>query len=429
MKRLLAQLGLALAMQLHADDAGDLAERHYQAGLALLAQSHFKDAAEELDVAGQLAPERADIKAALEQAHQKKPGALPVAAKTAEAPLDLDATQARLKAEPVLAEAKEAYRESELEHAADAWNRALLLDKDSSEAKAGLAKLSAEAYKKDADQPFDSSVGDLYNAALREARKERYVEAQKKLEEALSLNPVQGQVKELLEKIQTGAFAQQGSMDAEASLRQAEAALEAGDLALARQNIDLSLNLKPGNPQAEKDLALERSKAAPQIKALMAKAGQSSDEAAQALYRQVLAMEPGQAAASEALKKVQARLQQGRSQASLKQKVDQAYNDGVDAWQAGRLAEAATHFKDCLELQASDDEARKALDLVEAKLASQIDKDRAATVSLMQQGKDFEERGQLKEALDAYSRVAAKDQGNTQAAQALSRLGKELQGH
>ena len=139
------------------------AERHYEAGLQMLAQSRYKDASAELDVALELAPERAEIQNALSAARQRRQPEATVASAPASVPAPVqDPASAKMAKEcaPIFAEAK-----------------------------AGLAKLAFESYKKDSDQPFDSSVEELYAAALREARKEHFVEAQKKLEEALSLNP------------------------------------------------------------------------------------------------------------------------------------------------------------------------------------------------------------------------------------------------
>src|SRR5258706_1446081 len=110
--------------------AAEQAERHYQAGIQMLEHSHFKDARTELEVAAQLAPERADIKDALRGAAEAKGVPAGLSATPAVSEKAAPSAEARKKAQPILAEANSAYRASQLSQAADAWQRALLVDKD-----------------------------------------------------------------------------------------------------------------------------------------------------------------------------------------------------------------------------------------------------------------------------------------------------------
>jgi tetratricopeptide (TPR) repeat protein len=416
------------------DLAAEKAQRHYETGLQMLSQARFIDAAEELGVAAILEPQREDIQGALKQA--RKGGQAPAQAAEASAltgtATSFDSGMARKNSEPILTEARQAYRESDLNHASDAWTRALLVDKDSQEAKAGLSKLSDEAYKKDPDQPFDSSVAELYAEALREARKERFVEARKKLEQALTLNPAQEQVKALLSEIESGAFVQQGSRDAAEALAEGQRALNAGDWIHARLSLDKALRLKPEDRSSLAALESLNEKSAPWVKDWLAKASKASRQGdsagAKIAFQRVLAVAPEDPDALEGLKKAEKRLKREKGQASVKQKADALYNEGVEAWQSGRLGFAATCFRDAVDLVPGDVEALKALDLVRSKLAAQSDKDKEQSAALLKQARILEDQGKLKEALEALERAAAKDLGNSQAAAEAGRLRKQLHG-
>src|SRR5690349_9019415 len=109
---LLGQAGWAWASQ----EAEDKAQRHFRAGLEMLAKGHFKDAKAELGVAKALSPQRQDILDALAAADGS-----PAPASKAEAVQP--APESGLAAAP-LAEAREAYRASEVAKAKDSWNRA-----------------------------------------------------------------------------------------------------------------------------------------------------------------------------------------------------------------------------------------------------------------------------------------------------------------
>src|SRR5207249_9975169 len=68
--------------------------------------------------------------------------------------------------------------------------------------------------------------------------------SRKKLDEALSLNPSQAQLKSLLSKIESGAYAQGASRRADEALREGDRALQAGEWAGARHAYDEALGLR-----------------------------------------------------------------------------------------------------------------------------------------------------------------------------------------
>jgi tetratricopeptide (TPR) repeat protein len=425
MTRLLCLLVL-LPLSASANLSDDLAERHFQSGLKLLDKGRPQDAMQELDAAAALSPGRGDIRAAQDKARgaaeSPTPGPTP-----GQAALGADSLR---QVQADLEEAREAYGDSDLDRTAQAWNRALALDKDNAEAKEGLGRLAEEAYKRDDDAPFDSSVADLYEAALREARKEHLVEARKKLDEAQSLNPSQAQVKALLDKIESGAYAQAGSRRADEFLREGGRALDAGEWAAARRAYGEALSLRPGDKAAQEGLASLKEKSKDAVADLLARASKAPDDAsALVFYGQALAIDPDNAGAQKASDKAAERQRRREGQASVKERANALYNQGVDAWQSGQLALASQRFKEVLDLSPGDQEAQKALDTVRSKLGGQVDKDRSDALGLMKQGKALEDQGRLKEALEAYNNAVAKDSGLKDAADSAGRVEKELQGN
>ncbi len=389
------------------------AQRHYLVGKAMLSQARFKDAERELSVAALLAPERADVSEALQDA--KDPRRLQ--AKGAE--LSPEA----LRAKAPLLEAKKAYRASDLGRAADAWNRALLLDQGNAEATEGLARMAAEKYRGDPDQPFDSSVHEFYDAALREARKDRFVEAQKKLENALALNPTQEQCKALLARIRSGAFVQRDDAAMAQGLQDAQDAMSARDWIKARLALEKASKTRPEDPGLLKAWGEWKALILHDIQEAKDLAAKAPDETLRVKkYKEVLAIDPQDAEAREELEDAELRQRSSRSEARSQKRADSFYAKGMDAWQAGRLADAADFFKRSLAIRPGDPETQKALEGLRAKLAGQAEKDAASSAALMVTARDLEAKGNLKEASDAYERAAAKDGGNAEARESAARL-------
>lgn len=421
MKRFALMLLPAL---LAASPQGDLLERHLNAGRELMSEGRSKDALDEFKAAQAIDPNRADVKEALSRARSGAPQSRArVKAKAGPTPTS---GELRAKVEFALSQARLAYRDSDLKAAQNAWNKALQLDKSNAEAKAGLERLAAEAYRADADAPFDSSVKDLYEGALREARKDKLVEAKKKLEEARALNPSQPQVASLLDTIESGAYAQAVARQADEAQRQGERALKASDWPSARSAFEVALSLRPADPAAQDGLKRLKEASQGALHELLAKASKAADDgAAIAAYEQALAIDPGSQAAQEGLNQAMARRASREGQLSAKSRADALYNQGVEAWQAGQLALASQRFKQSLELAPEDAEAKKALEALRVKLSAQVDKDRAEALSLMDEGKRLEAKGKLKDALAAYERAASKDKFLASAAEAAERLKKE----
>ncbi|HTB33865.1 MAG TPA: hypothetical protein VK842_03315, partial [bacterium] len=176
---LAAGLALAAAPVLLAASASGLAQAHADQAARLAKAGRTQDACAELEAALQADPGRADLQQCLAQLR----GAIPQPG-TPSAAAEPVTGSAGLNVAGCLAQARDAYRQSDLGGAELAWRQALVLKPGLAEAQEGLARLQREAYHHDADQPFDQSVGDLYDAALREMRKGRLVEARQKLDNA-----------------------------------------------------------------------------------------------------------------------------------------------------------------------------------------------------------------------------------------------------
>jgi tetratricopeptide (TPR) repeat protein len=414
----------------------DSAEGHLQAAEKLLRRGRVRDAREELLVAQRLAPQRNDVAQLLASLET---GAAPLTGSAAT--LDLSASAGadaaptpeagvRSKVEAALAQARSAYRESDLKGAAEAWRRALQLQDGEREASEGLERLEREAYHRDADQPFDSSVSDLYDAAMREARKGRLVEAKRKLEEAQTLNPMQPQVKAELAELAGGAQQQQAGRDAEQWVLEGRRALKEKDWAKAGKAFQEALKQAPNMNAAREGLAEVRAQGAAQAgKALQDGQGaldQGRWEEAERQFSLALALDPESEEAQEGRRAAQQRAVRAQNVASQRHEADRLYNAGVDAWGQGDLGLAASRFREVLKLVPGDPEAQKALAAVRRKLDERVEKDRGDAQRLVEEGRNLEAHGAPEEALKRYQRALAKDPSQNEAAAGQQRLLAEI---
>jgi tetratricopeptide (TPR) repeat protein len=397
-------------------------ERHLQAADKLMRRGRLQDARLELEVAQRLAPQREDVRQRLE-------GLSGGAAAPAAASPTVGGEEARVEA--ALAQARAAYRDSDLKGAVEGWRRALQLRPGEKEAEAGLARLEAEAYHRDADQPFDQSVADLYEAALRESRKGRLLEARRKLEDALALNPTQPQVKAALAGLETGAQQQQEHQDAEALVLAGRQALKDHDLAAAGRAFQQALVQAPTLVSAQQGLAEVRTLGGKEARAALKKGQQALDQGdwteAEAQFNLAQALDPVLEDARSGLQAARAKSKKARNAAEQRREADRLYNAGVEAWSAGDLGAAAGHFREVLRVDPQDAEATAALQAVRRKLDERAEKDRLDAVRLLEEGRTLEGRGAPEQALERYGRALAKDPALAEAGQAVKRLQGELQ--
>ena len=396
------------------------AEEHVRIAQKLMRRGRMKDAKVELLVAQKLAPQREDVKQWLAQLE----GSTPTAEVSAESGTAEAGTASQLEA--ALAQARAAYRESDLKGAAEAWHRAMLLAPQDKEAAEGLARLEHEAYHRDADQPFDQSVADLYDAGLREARKGRLVEAKAKLDQALALNPTQPQVKDALANLTPGALEQQAGRDAEQWVLDGQSALKGEDWAKAGHAFQEALKQAPSLNAAKAGLAIVKARGSEQAKRAMAAGQQALDQGrwddAERQFSLALALDPDQEGAVEGKQAALNKAAKAKSRAQQSQEADKLYNAGVEAWSAGDLGLAASRFRDVLKLAPDDAEAQKALMAVRRKLDERAEKDRLDAVHLVEEARNLENRGAPEEALKRYERALVKDPSQGEAAKGKERL-------
>jgi hypothetical protein len=420
-------LALGLAPCLLSASASGMAGAHAEMADRLAKAGRIQDACAELDAALQADPGRTDLAQRLAELRGGARPSTPSAA--AATPLS---GSAAVNVADCLAQAREAYRQSDLAGAELAWRQALALKPGLVEAEEGLQRLQREAYHHDPDQPFDQSVGDLYDAALREMRKGRLVEARQKLENARSLNPVQGQVLQAMGWIQGQASVQQQSRDAQSYLAEGQRRLADGSDIKAAAAFSAALQAQPDLAEARQGLDLVRKRNHDKVQAALAQgraaAAKKDWAAADKAYGLALSLAPEDAEAKAGQSQADGELEDARQAAARRKAADQSYNNGVEAWQAGDLGAAAVDFRETLRVDPQDQEAAKALASVQAKLEASSDQDRAKARSLLAEGRRLETEGALDEALKRYQRSAAADPGLTPAAQALDSLQKRMKG-
>ncbi len=428
MKSLVVSLGIFLSMSSGLSaSVTDMAERRYQKGLKLIEAGRQSDALRELEAALRLDPEREDLRQALARVQGVEavpPEAPSLDALTEGAPLN--------RVESSLVEAKAAYVRDDSDAAADAWRRALNLDASNAAAQGGLARLEAERYQFEKDQPFDSAVAELYHTALREARRGRYVEAKVKLDEALSLNPGQANVKSLLAALEDQSRQQSEVRAAEAALRDAAKALERGENLRCRALIEEARSLKAGALDLSRLERALRQASSGEVESLVLKA-QKQKKAGQPLLallsaRRALALAPDNETARKLEKSLAARSQADEDEVRIKAQADLAFNQGVKAWSAGDLAAAAAGFRRALEIKPGDAEAAKALEKVRLRLDRQISDSQSEAQGLLAKGRELEAQGRLEQARQAYAKAAERDPSLFQAKTEAQRLTSEMAG-
>jgi tetratricopeptide (TPR) repeat protein len=407
------------------------ADQHLSTAQKLLRRGREKDARLELKAVLALEPDRSEALALLASLDG---GPVPLSAAAKAAPAGPAAMEAALaeQVEASLARARSAYRESELQAATAAYREALRQVPDQAEALAGLKRLDDEAYHRDADQPFDHAVADLYEAALREVRKGRLVEARKKLEEARALNPAQPQLLRALGWVAAGAEQEQAGRDAQSLVLEGQRRAAEGEDAKAAAAFSAALQASPGLQAAQAGLDQVRERNRGKVEALLKKAASASasgDWSGTAQAAELaLALDPANTAAKESLAQAKAKQAGQRDAAAQRREADRLYNGGVEAWQAGDLALAASRFRETLTVSPEDKEAAQALQAVQRKLEERADKDRADAAQLLKEGRRYEGLGALEQALQAYERALAKDPALAEAAEAKSGLEKRLKG-
>ena len=428
-------LGLAFSLLAPLGAGADLAQPHVDLALRLMRKGRLRDARLELDTAKALAPDRPDIRELIVSLEQPNAAAPVSGSAAAIAPADPRVpAQAGLGArlEAPLARAREAYRLSDLKAAAAAWREVLALVPTQDEAVAGLKRMDQEAYKRDADQPFDQSVADLYDAGLREMRKGRLLEARHKLEDAKALNPAQAQVLRALGMVAAGAADQKQGRDAESLVLDGQRFAADGEDAKAAAAFAAALQASPGLQAAEQGLTLVQGRNSAKVQAACAKGAaalQRKDwDAAEQAYSLALSLDPRHQGAKDGHEQAKAHLADQRGLASRRRDADRLYNSGVEAWQGGDLAMAASRFRETLTVAPDDVEATKALQAVRRKLDERAGKDRTDAAALLAEGRTLEQRGALDEALQRYGRAFAKDPGLAEAAEAKSSLEKKVKG-
>lgn len=365
-------------------------ERHAQAALKLLKRDRKLDAARELEVAVTLAPQRVDLAELLQSLREGR-----ALSPTAVTPGGIGLLSGPLmqRVQGYMAQAERAYHEDDGAVAEHAWRQALSLDGSQAKAREGLALLQAEAWKADGDQPFDRSVGDLYQAALKDKRKGRWAQAQVRLREALALNPDHDQALALLKAVDEGA---------------AQA------------------------PEAQQERERQASEAQAKLAVLLRDAQSSEsrgrwDEALAALQgAAALAPEDGALAARIAALSKRASKEKGLAQS--RQEALRLYNEGVEAFQAGQLELAVSRFTASAELAPGDAEAKRALNAARRRLSDKERSQRQESQALVREARRLEERGSLAEALARYEKALARDQANEQAVEALGRLRAQIKG-
>lgn len=405
------------------------ADQHLSTAEKLLRRGREKDARLELQAALAIEPGRADAAELLASLDGKAAPAPASATPQAAAPLDAG-VQARVE-EP-LARARSAYKESDLKAATAAYRAVLQLQPEQADALAGLKRLDEEAYVRDADQPFDKAVSDLYDQGLREMRKGRLVEARAKLEEARALNPAQPQLLRALAWVANGADEQQSGRDAESLVLEGQRRFAEGEDAKAAAAFSAALTASPGLQAAAKGLELVGARNLDKVEAALVKARAAVADKdwarAQQSFELALALDPAQAEAKQGLSLVKAQEAGQANAAAQRREADRLYNAGVEAWQAGDLALAATQFRETLAVSPEDKEAAQALAAVRKKLDERADKDRSDAARLLAEGRGLEDKGALDEALRRYERALAKDPALAEAAQAKAGLEKKLKG-
>jgi len=386
------------------------AEEHLKLARALMAKGRRLDAAEEYRVALRLAPEDTEAADALSSLQA---GGVPAAP-----------SHSRALAE--LADGQAAYRESRLDLAEISFRQALAVDPGSSEAKDWLARLQAERFQHDADQPFDSAVADIFEAALKLARQGRADDAVQKLGEALKLNPGQPQVLGQMERLKGQAADQRKARSASELCQRGAKALAAGDLAEAFASYQQALAAAPKDPVARQGLEAVRGKAQP-LALARCQAGsealvQGRPEAALIAFRQAADLDPELEQARQGLQKARSLAEGQERSLAQGQDLKALLGKGRQALAAEDADQAERCFSKALALSPDSSEASRGLEKARQMLKGRKSQDRQAAAELSAQAGRLEEQGALEEALALAQKALARDPQCAEARELAERL-------
>ncbi|TYO99913.1 tetratricopeptide repeat protein [Geothermobacter ehrlichii] len=228
----------------------------------------------------------------------------------------------------------------------------------------------------------------LYQAGRRLYRQGDYRAAIDQLQAALAINPNHTMARSYLE---------QSREDLEQKFRKLLAesrdAMSGGDPQTALERTRQALGLRPDDPVARE---LERAAVAAlgrQIENLLTDAqtllSAGSDREAEALFRQVLALDPDREEARAGLQQI--------SHERL-ERVKRYLADGDKALEAGHLAGAREAFRAALALDPTSEEARRGLDRTEAMVASLVGEE-------LQWARRARQTGHLAQAREHYQKA------------------------
>jgi tetratricopeptide (TPR) repeat protein len=412
MRRALLMLLLGLCLGLAA--ASGPAEDHLKLARALLAKGRRVDAAEEYRVALRLAPGDAEASSALASLQA---GGVPAAP-----------SQSRCLAE--LADGQAAYRESQLDLAEASFRQALAVDPASTEALGWLERVKGERFQHDADQPFDSAVADIYEAALKLARQGRADDAAQKLGEALKLNPAQPQVLAQMERLKGQAAEQRKARSAAELCQRGAKALAGGDLAEAFSDYQQALAAAPGDAEARAGLGTVRAQAQP-LALARCQAGslalaEGRPEAALIAFRQAADLDPESEQARQGLQKARGLAQAQERSAAQGQSLKALLGQGRQALAAEDADQAERSFSKALALSPDSAEASRGLEKARQLLNARKGQDRQAAAELLAQAGRLEEQGALEEALATARKALARDPQCAGAKELAGRLTSQL---
>ncbi len=405
-------------------------ERHVAVAFKMLKRDRKLDAAREIEVALTLDPTRQDLSELLQSLREGR--ALTFSAAVSAPSLVAPQEPVQARALRLLERAELAYRDDEPEAAAQAWRQALVLSPGLAPAIAGLERLKREAWQADSDQPFDSSVGDIYKDALKDKRKGRFIEARTRLREALALNPVHVKSLALLADLEKNASEQERGRHVDQNLRAALEAEKAGDLVKAHRLLEAVLEQRPHDPSVADLRQRLNVAAAPQVEALLlrAKRAEAAGRLAEAQdsLEQAFALAPERPELRTQARSVGQKVAQDLGQTQSRQEAIRLYNEGVEAFQDGQVDLAVTRFQASVSMAPHDDESRRALN---AALKRQRERDEARkreSQALSKEAARLEAQGGLGEALTRYEKAAARDTSNSDAALAVIRLRAKIKG-
>jgi tetratricopeptide (TPR) repeat protein len=420
-------LVLALAGSLNLSGCASLSEnqaraagRHAAKGEEIFQRGRVAEAVAEWRLALKLDPSRQELAQKIHKAENPGTGSEAMALPEGDLGQRVNADYCQ---------AERLYQASQLKEAELMYKQILVLDPQHVPAQEGLNRMAEERYQPDARRVFDRMTENLYQEGMKLYRKKEWDGAEIKFSEAAKLNSEQVQVKKYLEKTRRELAKLKDLAQAQILVAQARDAERAQEWVKAYQAWLEAQRMQPLPEGAADGAARTRREVDNIVSRILDQANRDlangKTNAALASFEKVLAIFPENADALSGVKSVRAGLETQRKSQGTKAEAQKLYNRGVEAYHKGNLPAAISAWEAAAAADPQDAGIRGQLLRAKKELTESVEKKRRAAQVRYEDGLAAYQRGELDEALAAWTETLELDPEHPKARANIQRVEQE----